>query len=436
MKYLDEIQAARNNAQKLEELYQTARKAGEGEYFHMAMDASYRQAMDNLLFEAWHHRLEYQPETSRTGRGPNWKLAVPIGAITGIIFWLLSDTKLMFLDHTPYLVLFWAPLATLGALAFLAIASRQNLRRTILACLILAAAAVYVLLITPGQSGGSHRPYLDLMVIHLPLLCWVALGIAVLGRGASAHNRFAFLTKSVEVVITAGLFLIFGASFGGITIALFQALSIELPDVIMRLIMLGGFGLLPVLALASMYDPALPPEKQDFSQGLSKFTAMMMRLLLPLTLLVLVIYVVVIPFNFMQPFRNRDLLIVYNVMLFAIMGLMMGVTPVHPGEIPASLRSLLRRGILAVAALTVLVSVYALSAVVFRTIQGGVTMNRLTIIGWNSINIALLALLLVKQLRSRSEDWAERIKEVFGLGMAAYMVWDIFLILAIPLIYR
>jgi hypothetical protein len=434
MKYIDEIQSAGNSPQKLEDLFQAAKKAGEGEYFHMAMDASYKQTPENLLYTAWHYRLEYQPETTKTG--PNWMLAAPIGAVTGLIFWLLSDTNLMFLENIPYLVLFWAPIATLGALAFLARANRRDLRRYLFAGLGLTAASLFVLLIAPTQSGGFHRFYLELMAIHLPLLSWIALGFSLLGRGSTSQNRFAFLTKSIEVAITAGLYLIFGVVFGMITIGLFQALNIDLPDEIMRLIAAGGFGLLPVLALASMYDPTLPPERQDFSQGLSKFTATMMRLLLPLTLLVLSIYILVIPFNFMQPFGNRDLLIIYNIMLFAIMGLLMGVTPIHPGELSTRLSQLLRRGVLLVIVLTILISLYALSATVFRTIQGGITINRLTIIGWNTINIGLLALLLFRQIRTSTEHWADRIKQVFSLGMTAYVAWVIFLIVAIPLLFR
>ncbi len=99
----------------------------------------------------------------------------------------------------------------------------------------------------------------------------------------------------------------------------------------MRLIAAGGAGLIPVIAVATIYDPLAEPKDQDFTQGLSKFIGTMMRLLLPLTLGVLVVYIFVIPFNFFQPFQNRDLLIIYNAMLFAIMGLLVGATPISLG---------------------------------------------------------------------------------------------------------
>jgi hypothetical protein len=161
-----------------------------------------------------------------------------------------------------------------------------------------------------------------------------------------------------------------------------------------------------------------------------------MRLLLPLALIVLVIYICLIPFNFMQPFNNRDVLIVYNVMAFAILGLLIGVTPIRTEGISSRVQAALRSGILALAILAALVSLYALSAVIYRTVFGGITINRTAIIGWNIINIALLILLAVKQFKAGRQAWVESLRWTFGIGTNAYLVWTLFLIIAIPLIFR
>jgi hypothetical protein len=244
------------------------------------------------------------------------------------------------------------------------------------------------------------------------------------------------LIKVIEVVITGGVYLIAGVAFGAITVGMFQSLSITLPDVLMRLIVAGGIGLLPVLAVATIFDPRVEPAMQDFSQGLSKFIFTMMRLLLPLTLGMLVVFVLVIPFNFMQPFKNRDVLIVYNAMLFGIMGLLVGATPIHAEELSERLQKALRWGILAVAVLTVLVSVYALAAIVYRTLGGGITMNRMVVIGWNTINIGLLVAIITRQIRSSTQTWNTRIKSVFALGAYAYTLWTIIVILSVPILFR
>jgi len=260
--------------------------------------------------------------------------------------------------------------------------------------------------------------------------------VALIGLAYDQDNRFAFLMKSLEVFIVGGVYLIAGMVFGGITLGMFQALSIELPETLMRLIAVGGAGLIPVIAVVTIYDPLSQPKDQDFKQGLSKFIATMMRLLLPLTLGVLVVYLFVIPFNFSQPFKNRDVLIIYNAMLFAIMGLLVGATPIDLGEVSPRLGSALRSGILAVAILATLVSLYALSAILYRTVTGALTFNRLSMIGWNIINISLLVMIVVRLLRRNAQPWNAHLKAVFSLGAVAYVAWSLFVILVMPFIFR
>src|SRR5690606_9206878 len=136
-----------------------------------------------------------------------------------------------------------------------------------------------------------------------------------------------------------------------------------------RLFIAGGGGLIPVVATAVIYNPAAPPAGQAFDEGLSKLVALLMRVLLPLTLLVLLVYLAFIPFNFREPFDNRDVLIIYNGMLFAVIALLVGATPVSLREMSPGVARWLRWGIVAVAALALVVSIYALAAIVYRTTQ-------------------------------------------------------------------
>ena len=162
----------------------------------------------------------------------------------------------------------------------------------------------------------------------------------------------------------------------------------------------------------------------------------MMRLLLPLTLGVLVIYIVVIPFNFFEPFINRDVLIIYNLMLFAIMALLLGAAPISGTDLTPQLQKWLRRGIISVAILAGLISLYALSATIFRTVEGGWTINRLTIIGWNSINILILIWLAIQQFRTTFENWIDSLHSVFSIAATAYMTWGLLVVIVIPWLFR
>ena len=126
----------------------------------------------------------------------------------------------------------------------------------------------------------------------------------------------------------------------------------------------------------------------------------------------------------------------YNVMLFAIMGLLLGATPMRARDLAPKHQSALRTGILAVAVLAILVSLYALSATVYRTVLGGMTMNRLTVIGWNSINIGILVLLLYKQFEDGPALWIRSLQWVFSKGTIGYVAWSLFLILSVPILFK
>jgi len=439
MTLVTEIQAAKMDPNKLERLYQSAQKEGQAEVFQSALLACYEDDPGNLLYAAWFYRFQQTVEAAgEPRRVVNWALAIPLSILTGLIFWALSDFEsLMYLDHLPVLALWWSPIATMTALIFMTITAKNNQVRAVALGLGLIAVTVYAMLVAPGLGvPWKTNYYLDLAAIHIPLLCWIALGISVLGFNSKVEDRFAFLIKSIEVMITAGLYLIAGLALGGITIGMFEALSISIPEIWLRLIAAGGFGLLPVLAVASVYDPTVPPSEQDFDQGLSKFIATMMRLLLPLTLGVLVIYIIVIPFYFFEPFNNRDVLIVYNLMLFAIMALLLGATPIRGADLSPQLQKWLRGGIISVAVLAGLVSIYALSATSFRTIEGGWTINRITIIGWNIINICILFWLVFKQFKAGRERWIDSLHSVFSLATNAYLVWGLFVVLVIPWLFR
>jgi hypothetical protein len=439
MDLIAEVRDASSDPQKLEHLYQEAQQKGDLGDFQAALLACYDEAPDNLLYAAWFYRMKQSAQTpEKPRRAINWALAIPLSILTGLIFWVLSDFEyFVFWDDFPYLGLLWSPIAAMSALVFMAVTARKKQMQSAALGIGLLATATYAMLFGPSMDESwKINQYLGLAAIHIPLLCWIALGISVLGVKSSTADRFAFLIKSIEVIITAGLYLIAGMVFGGITIGMFEALSISLPDLWLRLIAAGGFGLLPVLAVASVYDPSVSPQEQDFEQGLSKFIATMMRLLLPLTLGVLVIYIFVIPFNFWEPFESRDVLIVYNLMLFAIMGLLLGATPFHGDDLSPKLQRWLRLGILAVAILATLVSIYALSATAYRTFEGGITMNRLTILGWNSINITILIGLIYKQWKDGRDRWIPALQTIFSLGTNAYVLWTAFLLLAIPWLFR
>lgn len=434
MKYIPEIRVARHDPQALENLYRRAQRQNEAEEFAADMLTCYQESPDNILYEAWYYRLQAEPlAMPRAEEGIHWKLAIPLSIAAGLLLWLLSDPRLVFPNQIPFLAIAWAPVEACAVIVFLAMTGRKSLKVTWPILLGLLGFLLYAGMFTWLRS---HAQYPTIAMLHLPLLAWIGVGFHILGLRSHYADRFAFLVKSIEAFITMGIFVAAGGVFATITYGLFEALGMRLSDAVMRFLLVGGGGAIPVLAVAIVYHPQLSPTAQRFEEGLSKLISTLMRLLLPLTLLVLVVYLFVIPFNFMAPFRSRDILIVYNAMLFAIMALLIEAMPVHESDLPHAYERLLRTGILLLSILAVLVSMYALSATVYRTVQGAITPNRLTVIGWNAINLGILVLLIYWQVKGSEKRWNRSVQRAIGAGAMAYIIWTAFLILALPVLFR
>jgi hypothetical protein len=91
---------------------------------------------------------------------------------------------------------------------------------------------------------------------------------------------------------------------------------------------------------------------------------------------------------------------------------------------------------MALAALTLLVSFYALAAILYRTANDRLTPNRLLFIGWDAVNIAILVLLLVRQARSGRARWLPAMHRTFAIGALLYVAWSAAGLLVTPWLFR
>jgi cytochrome bd-type quinol oxidase subunit 2 len=233
MAYLHEVQAARGDPESLEDLYQTARQERKEDAFKAAILSCYRESPEDVLYAAWYYRLQRSAQAGEAkGRAINWKLAIPLSAITGLIFWILSNPRFEFSNGEPFVLLVWALVGGCAVIAFLAITARRHVKS---AAIVIAGLLLIGLYVSLFATSRDQRHYRNLMYLHVPLLVWVGTGLAVLGWRSDHDNRFAFIIKSIEVFITGGLYAGAGGAFVGITVGMFQALDIDLSDEVMRM---------------------------------------------------------------------------------------------------------------------------------------------------------------------------------------------------------
>ena len=444
MKDADEFDLALKDPKSLESLYQTARRENKAAEFEVEITRRYTSSPDNPLLAAWYYRLQSEARPEPQARQIPWGLAIPFSLVLSFIYWLFAPSTNVPIKGVPDFLLVWAPAAACLLIAFLAVASQKvmpslslpnrfslsSYQRPLVIIMAIVVLSIYAFVMGPS----SRETYRTLMVLHLPLLATLAVGLFLVGL-SDDQNSFAALHKGAEIVLTAGIIAGAAMAFVGITIGLFSAIGIDFAEPIKRWLFIGVPGLIPVIAVAITYDPALPPLQQRFDQGFSKLIFTVARLFLPLTIIVGVLYLASIPANFFKPFEQRDVLIVYNAMLFAVMALLSFATPLYESDVEERWQTPLRRAIIVIASMAVVVSVYALSATVYRTMLGGITANRMTVIGWNTLNIAILCVFLFRQFRPGRANWIAATQRVFRLGIMGYAAWGLFVTLATPLLF-
>ena len=427
----------------LEQLYRQAVQQGQRKSFCAAIARASSSSGQSALLDAWGYRLNILPlgdsvqpdRKTQSTETHLWVIAVSMSILSGIIWSILAGGKppLPFPNQAaPLFWLGWAPVTALLILSFLvAVGRTQGQGRTFA----IAAATIAGLSFLSGWLAWGRKDAVPILTaFHLPFLTWITIGAATTLRLQNrAIQRMSFMLKSAEALVTSGIYLAGAGVFGLLTLGIFDVLGIHFAESWISRCAALALGVLPVLAVVSIYDPRPSPAEQDFSTGPARLMRLLTRLLLTPALGVLAVYVLwFIPRYFWRPFEERAVLIVYNASLAAVVLLIILALPHLHEEISAFWRKLLRQGISAICVLALALNVYSLSALISRTLRFGISPNRHAIIGWNVVTLFMLGSIMVGQIRAGASDWAEHFRESFARSLPLAAFFALWVLLVSP----
>lgn len=443
------ILATRGSATQIELLYQSALDSGEEKSFAVSLQECLQDFPDDQLFLAWGYRLEIidlQPkevkgkEFSLLREGAQWMSAILLGIALGLFYVIISRNQVNpFPFPEPgrpsFYWLVWSPALGLAILAFLYLNEKNKRSGTHLISL----AAILSVATFAALIGWSTTETKEILVaVHLPLLIWSVLGInQIAGRPRVAEQFHAFLIKSIDIVATFGIFSIAFAAFGGATIGIFAVLGIAIPETTLNSAAKFALALLPLLAIVTVYDPAIEPLGQSISSGISWIVSVLARLLIVLSLVVLAVYdLIFIPAYFERAFASREILLVYNLSIAAIVVVIFSAVPKIYERTSSTLSAALRSVYWSVILLTFFLNSYALAAVLSRTFTGGLTMNRFAVTGWNVTTLIMLAWLGISQARYNRDAWTETMRVSISQAFVPLIAWLVILMLTLSVLHR
>ena len=248
---------------------------------------------------------------------------------------------------------------------------------------------------------------LVLSCIHLGAFLWAATGFAFVG-GVSQNltQRLGYLRYNGDLVVMSTLLLISGGILTGITIGLFELIGYNIKQYYFQYIVVFGLPAVPLVGTILT---------QNIPELVQKVSPIIARLFSPLVLVTLLVYLGAIVFSGKDPYTDREFLIIFNVLLVGVMALIFFSVAERAKATSNRYETMI---LFLLSVVTILVNGIALSAIVFRISEWGITPNRMAVLGANVlmlIHLMLIASKLVKVL-TRDADLTQ-----VGKSISAYL---------------
>lgn len=272
---------------------------------------------------------------------------------------------------------------------------------------------------------NTESDTLILACIHLPIVLWGILGAAYSGQNpGNWNNRLNYLRFNGEAAVMAVLLGITGGLLTGITLGLFNLIGVKIEEFYFSYVVTFG---LPAIAILAAYLTHSNPEL------VNKVSPVIAKIFSPLVLIMLIIYLGAILITGKDPYNDREFLLIFNLLLIGVMGLIFFSVAEH------STKEKKGSGLwilFSLSLITVFVNSLALSAIVFRISEWGITPNRLAVLGSNIL--MLIHLLKVAFILYRSNIKGSVLTEV-GKSIVNYLpvyfLWAFIVVFLFPILF-
>ncbi|HWL00169.1 MAG TPA: hypothetical protein VNQ55_09485 [Parapedobacter sp.] len=401
-----------NDPAHLESLYRNNRVA-----FKQSFNDLLPTLKGNIVAECWNVRLNYADETIHWGSRKEFLFVLVAAAIACLIaqFPMLFSIdeeffyprNISFIIFSPLAVFFaWRHNLPMGKLAFL-------LGATLIS-------VVFINLLPNNPESDT----VVLSCLHLVLVLWSLLGFAFSGNTNPIHTpRIGFLTYNGDLLVLMALIAISGAILSGITIGLFAAIGLQIEDIYFQYVGITGAAAVPLVATFLI---------QSNPQLVGKISPVIARIFCPLVLAMLVVYLIAMAYGGKNPYTDRDFLLIFNVMLIGVMAIIF-----FSIAGPSPTKNRWETGIITLlAAVTVVVNIVALSAILFRIAEWGITPNRVAVLGANVLVLMNLIWVFVQLIRVvRADIPITRVQVVVARYLPIYCLWAFIVTFLFPMIF-
>ena len=410
----NEIKININNPKQLENLYRNHKGA-----FTIAFNNIYPKITNEPAAQAWNERLNYKDEHLTWGNKNEIIFIVVAAFVGGLIAKMPSFLGLEYDLYLPKNIGFIVfPILT----AYFIWKQQLSMTKLVLPLFLIIASAFFVNSLPHNAKSATFI----LTTIHLPIFLWAILGYAFIGGDImSNHKKIAFLKFNGNFIVMTGLIFISGMFFTGITIALFGLLKMDITTFYFEQIAVWALAAMPMLSTYLI---------QNNPELVNKISPTIAKIFTPIVFVTLLVFLVTLLYSGKSIYNDRIFLLVFNAVLIGVMAIILFSVTEATNNTSSKFNFFMLFGL---ALLAIIANAIALSAILFRLSEFGLSPNRLAVLGTNLL--VFIHLLLVSYGLFKNLNGKASIQEVEGniaLFIPVYAVWAAFVTFIMPFIFK
>ena len=374
-----------------------------------------RENQNNKILLAWKARFEYHSNRSEP---KSFFLKIGLAILSISLFLRLPA---IFLDPEWFFPRF-LPLTLFLALAVYFQLKELHSKNSMYMVFCSALFYLYVSSLPDIDISASAQ----MSIIHLLPIGFSLAAFSFLGQHImSLKHRIRFIGMCGELFIISVLIGLGFIVFTLFTIGMLDQLNIDAEDWYMI-----NFGLIAMVSVpfvaGFVYD--------QFFESKLAIASLLSKIFAPLFTILAFLYFIIMLIVGNTPFENREFLILFNAFLILVLA-MVSFTIIDQKENESL--GLTFKINLALLGISLFINILALSAVIYRWFEYGMSPNRFVVIGLNIIIFSHLTRIMmehVKVLQKKSD--VENAKSKVVDYLPVYTIWSLFVFFALPIIFQ
>jgi len=410
----NEIKININNPKQLEKLYREHKGA-----FMIAFNNIYQELINEPAAQAWNERLNYKDEHITWGSKNEIIFIVVAAFVGGLIAKMPSFLGVeydVYMSKNIGFVVF--PILT----AYFIWKQQLSMTKLILPLILFLGSAIFVNSLPYNEKSATFI----LSTIHLPIFLWSILGYAFIGGDLNNNQKkIAFLKFNGNFIVMTGLIFISGMFFTGITLALFELLKMDIQTFYFEQIAVWALAAMPMLSTYLI---------QNNPELVNKISPTIAKIFTPIVFVTLLVFLSALMYTGKDIYNDRNFLLVFNAVLIGIMAIILFSLTEATNNTSSKFNLIILLGL---ALLAIIANAIALSAILFRLSEFGLSPNRIAVLGANLlvfIHLLLVSYGLFKNLKGKAS--IQDVEGDIALFIPVYAVWAAFVTFIMPFIFK